>query len=101
MHSSKEWIIPTLAGMIVSLLRRFRRNRNEKHLIVFVRFVSHVSTCVFAGYVAGGVLQYLGYTDFISPGCALAGLFGTMAVDWIEETGLVFLSAWVKNKVNQ
>lgn len=100
-NSHSEWIFPTLAGMVVSTLRRFRRNRNEKWRIVLVRFLTHVATCMLAGYVVGGVVEHFGYQSLLAPACALSGLFGTMLVDWIEESGIAILSTWVKNKADQ
>ncbi len=96
-----EWIVPTMAGMLVSLLRRFRKNRNERFGVVVVRFLTHVGTCMIAGYIVGGAIDYLEYPRLLAPMCALAGLYGTMLVDWVEETGLVFLTTWIKSKIEK
>ncbi len=95
-----EWILPTIFGMCVATMRRFRRKPNEKWRVVIVRFLAHSGTCVIAGYITAGLLNYLNVPSLIAPVCALAGLYGTMLVDWIEEEGFPLFTAYIKNRLN-
>lgn len=95
----ENWILPTVAGMTVSILRRFRRQRNERLAVVAIRFIAHSGTCIIAGYIASGILTHFNYPSLIAPACALAGLYGTMLADWVEETGLAIFTTFIKKKV--
>lgn len=94
-----EWVIPTAAGMGVATLRRFRRNPDETRLAVIVRFFAHVATCMIAGYITGGVIDYFNYPKLVAPVCALAGLYGTTLALWVEDAGMAYLNHFLKNKI--
>ncbi|PID61704.1 MAG: hypothetical protein CR974_04035 [Gammaproteobacteria bacterium] len=95
----QDWIIPTAAGMVVASLRRFRRQREETWPVVLARFLSHAGTCVIAGYITAGILHYFKLPNLTAPACALAGLYGTLLVDWVEEDGFPLLTAYVKSRI--
>ncbi|PID66580.1 MAG: hypothetical protein CR975_02070 [Gammaproteobacteria bacterium] len=100
-EKTTEWLIPTIAGMGVGALRRFRRRHNERWRVVFGRFLVHSGTCVIAGYIAAGLLNYFNLPGLIAPVSALAGLYGTMLVDWLEEVGLTYLDAFAKSYLDK
>lgn len=91
-----EWLVPTFAGMAVASMRRFRRRPHERWRVVIGRFCAHACTCMIAGYVVGGLLLYWQLPRLTPPLCALAGLYGTMLVDWLEEAGLRYLKGYLK-----
>ncbi len=100
-NKNNEWLMPTVAGMLVATFRRFRRKRDEPRTIVFLRFLSHTGTCVIAGYITAGLLLYFNYQELMAPVCALAGLYGTMLVDWIEEDGLALFKIVIKQRIER
>lgn len=97
--NTRDWLLPTLAGMGVATLRRFRRRSNETWRVVLGRFLAHAGTCVIAGYVVGGLLNHFGMPSLVAPVCALAGLYGTMLADWLEEFGINYLNTYIKNRI--
>ncbi len=93
------WLFPTLFGGVVSLLRRFRRNKDEHGAIVVIRFCSHVSTSILCGYVAFNALDYWQYPRLAPSVCAVSGLFGSVILDWIEEVGVGLFTEFIKQYI--
>lgn len=101
MNEHKEWLLPTLAGVALATLRRFRRKIREHWFVTVVRFLAHVGTCMASGYITWGLLLYFDTPKLIPPLCAVAGMYGTIIVDWAETSGTGLLTEYVRSKTQR
>lgn len=101
MNDHKDWLLPTLAGVAVATLRRFRRQKKESIWVTLFRFASHAATCMACGYITWGLLIYFDAPKLVPPLCAISGMCGTIIVDWIEDSGTGLLTEYIRSKTKR